>query len=44
MVHSQPAVTLAKNPVLPNQSKHIDIKYHFLRDKVDGRQIILKFV
>ena len=27
-----------------DRSKHIDIKYHFLRDCVDGGQIVLEFV
>ena len=33
-----------QNPVLHDQSKHIDIKYHFLRDCVYGGQIILEFI
>ena len=44
MVDNQPAVALAKNSVLHDRSKHIDIKFHFLRDCVDGRQIVIKFV
>ena len=36
MVDNQPVVVLTKNPVLHDQSKHIDIKFHFLRDSVDG--------
>ena len=32
MVDNQPAIALAKNPVLHDQSKHIDVKFHFLRD------------
>ena len=44
MVDNQPAITLAKNPVLHDQSKHIDIKFHFLRDYIDGGQIVIEFV
>jgi len=44
MVDNQPAIALAKNHVLHDQSKHIDIKFHFLRDCVDGGRIILEFV
>jgi hypothetical protein len=29
---SSSAITLLKNPVLHGRSKHIDVKYHFLRD------------
>ena len=44
MVDNQPAIALAKNPVLHDQSKHIDVKFHFLRDYVDGGQIVIEFV
>jgi hypothetical protein len=44
MVDNQPAIALAKNPVLHDWSKHIDIKFHFLRDCVDGGQIVIEFV
>ena len=36
MVDNQPAIVVAKNPVLHDRSKHIDVKFHFLRDCVDG--------
>ena len=32
MVDNQSAIVLAKNPVLHDRSKHIDVKFHFLRD------------
>ena len=44
MVDNQPAIALAKNQVLHDQSKHIDVKFHFLRDYVDGGQIVIEFV
>ena len=46
MVDNQPAIALAlaKNPVLHDRSKHIDIKFHFLRVCVDGGQIVIEFV
>ena len=44
MVDNQPALALAKNPVLHDRSKHIDIKFHFLRDCIDGGQIVIEFV
>ena len=40
MVDNQPAIALVKNPVLHDRSKHIDMKFHFLRDCVDGGQIV----
>ena len=44
MVDNQPTITLAKNLVLHDRSKHIDVKFHFLRDCVDGGQIVIEFV
>ena len=44
MVDNQPAIALAKNPVLHDRSKHIDIKFYFLRDCVDRGQIVIEFV
>ena len=36
MVDNQPAIALAENSVLHDRSKHIDMKFHFFRDCVDG--------
>ena len=44
MVDNQPALALTKNSVLHDRSKHIDVKFHFLRDCVDGRQIIIEII
>ena len=44
MVDNQPAIALAKNLILHDQSNHIDVKFHFLRDCVDGGQIVIEFV
>jgi len=44
MVDNQPAIALAKNPVLHDRSKHIETRFHFIRDCVDGGQIVLEFV
>ena len=44
MVDNQPAIVLTKILVLHDRSKHIDVKFHFLRDCVDGGQIIIEFV
>ena len=44
MVDNQFAIALVKNPVLHDRSKHIDVKFHFLRDCVDGGQIVIEFV
>ena len=44
MVDNQPAISLTKNPVLHDRSKHIDVKFHFLRNCVDGGQIVIEFI
>ena len=36
MVDNQSTIALMKNPVLHDRSKYIDVKFHFLRDCVDG--------
>jgi len=43
-VDNQPAIALAKNPVFHDRSKHIDVKFHFLRDCVDGGHLVIEFV
>ena len=44
MVDNQSAIALVKNHVLHDRSKHIDIKFHFLQDYIDGGQIVIEFI
>ena len=44
IVDNQPAIALAKNPILHDRSKNIDVKFHFLMDCVNEGQIIIEFV
>ena len=40
-MHSQSAIALSKNPVFHDRSKHIDVRYHFIRECVgDGKMDI----
>uniref|UniRef100_A0AAV1V3K5 Integrase catalytic domain-containing protein n=1 Tax=Peronospora matthiolae TaxID=2874970 RepID=A0AAV1V3K5_9STRA len=41
---NQGCIALAKNPVYHARTKHIDIKYHFLRDKVEEGVIELEYM
>ena len=34
---NQSSIVLAKDPVVHQRSKHIDIKFQFIRDKINGR-------
>ena len=38
------AINIAKNHVQHSRTKHIDIRYHFLRDHVEKGDIVLHFV
>jgi hypothetical protein len=41
MCDSTSAISVAKTPVLHSRTKHIDVRYHFLRDNVEKRNIYL---
>ena len=43
-VDNQSAIKLANNPVCHQRSKHIDIRYHFIRDNVSSGEIKLQYV
>lgn len=38
------AINLSKNPVLHSKAKHIEVRYHFLRDHVNNGDIIIDHV
>ena len=38
------AINLSKNPIQYSRTKHIDIRYYFLRDHVQNGDISLEFV
>eukprot|EP00253_Pinus_taeda_P030895 PITA_30895 len=41
---SQSAIHLATNPAYHSRTKHIDVRYHFLRHVIDGGKVALKKV
>lgn len=43
-VDNKSAIDLAKNPVFHGRSKHIDIRYHFIRECVERGEIEVKYV
>ena len=38
------AIALAENPIYHGRTKHIEIRYHFIREKVTEGKIKLEFV
>jgi hypothetical protein len=40
---STSAISVAKNPVLHSKTKHIEVRYHFLRDNVEKGKITFFF-
>ena len=38
------AISISKNPVMHSKTKHIPIKFHFLREKVTDKNIKLEFI
>lgn len=43
-VDNKSAIELMKNPVFHGRSKHIDIKFHYIRECVERGQIMVKWV
>ena len=43
MVDNKSAINLAKNPIAHGRSKHIETKFHFLRDQVSKGRIKLTY-
>ena len=41
---NQSGICLSKNPVFHDQSKHIDIRYHFIRDMVQRGAVRLDHI
>lgn len=43
-VDNKSSIALMKNPVFHGRSKHIDTRYHFIRECFDGGQVVIEFV
>jgi hypothetical protein len=43
-VDNKSAIALIKNPVLHGQSKHIEVKYHLVRESVENGRIKVEFI
>ena len=40
---NQGTIALSRNPKYHPRTKHIDIKYHFIRDKVEKKELVLEY-
>ena len=40
---NQSAISMAKNPQFHGRTKHISVKYHFIREQVDKKAVELKY-
>ena len=40
---NQGAIALATNPEFHKRTKHIDIRYHFVREKVEDGHVVIKY-
>ena len=38
---SQSPIFLANNPAYPSKTKHIDVQYHFVRDMIEDKNVLL---
>ncbi|XP_074378547.1 secreted RxLR effector protein 161-like [Apium graveolens] len=43
-IDNKSAIDLTKNPVFHGRSKHINIRYHFIRERVERKEIVIKHV
>jgi hypothetical protein len=41
---SQSAIFLEKNPTYHLETKHIDVQYHFVRDMVEEKKVLMEKV
>ena len=37
-------IKLVENPIFHKKSKHVDIKYHFVRELVENRTLAIQYV
>ena len=40
---NQGEIALAKKPEFHKRTKHIDIRYHFVREKVEKNQVVIQY-
>ena len=43
-INNESAIALSKNPVFHDRSKHIDVRYHFIRECVEEDRVKLQSI
>ena len=43
-IDNQSAIALSRNPVFHDRSKHIDVRYHFIRECVEDGRVKIEFI
>ena len=43
-VDNKSAISLSKNPVFHDRSKHIEIRFHFIRECMEGGKIDIDYI
>ncbi|XP_020577796.1 uncharacterized protein LOC110022962 [Phalaenopsis equestris] len=43
-IDNKSAIALAKNPVFHDRSKHIDMCYHYIRERIERREVQVQYV
>lgn len=43
-VDNRSAIELMKNPILHGRSKHIDVRFHFIRECIERGELVVKYV
>jgi hypothetical protein len=41
---NQSSICLSKNPEMHSRSKHIDIRHHFIREKIENKEFEVKYL
>lgn len=41
---NQGCIAMSNNPVMLKRTKHIDVRYHFIREKVENGDVVLKYI
>ena len=44
LIDNQSAIQLCKNPVFHGRSKHIETRFHFIRENIESRKIAVRHV